>query len=134
MPAISKVCIIDDDPIFVFGILRFLKLAHLGEEFVHYANGKVALEGLQENLKSKEFIPDLIMVDLNMPVMDGWQFLEKYAKEDFPVNQLIFIVSSSIDPADRKRAEIFPFVSEFVVKPVSPTRLKELVSAYSSSF
>lgn len=132
MQEIHNVCIIDDDPIFVFGLQRFLKIAHLGEEFIHYSNGKLAIEGLDRYYQEYENMPDLILVDLNMPVMDGWQFLENYKNILQSVGQLVFIVSSSIDPADIKRAKEFPFVKEFIYKPITSEKLKELVTKYSN--
>ncbi|HCS21408.1 MAG TPA: response regulator [Bacteroidetes bacterium] len=131
MQEIHKVCIIDDDPIFVFGLQRFLKIAHLGDEFIHYPNGKLALEGLRGYHEEHNSLPDLILVDLNMPVMDGWQFLEHFGRELNQEGQLVFIISSSIDMADIKRAKKFPFVKEFVYKPVTSEKLKQLVAKYS---
>ncbi|MHB1278287.1 MAG: response regulator [Bacteroidia bacterium] len=131
MREIHKVCIIDDDPIFVFGLQRFLKMAHLGDDYIHYSNGKVALEGLRKYREIHDSLPDLILVDLNMPVMDGWQFLENYSQELNTEGQLVFIISSSIDPADIKKANTFPFVKEFISKPITSEKLKELVAKYS---
>lgn len=131
MLEISKVCIIDDDPIFVFGLQRFLKMAQLGDDFIHYPNGQVALDGLRRFRERSDWLPDLILVDLNMPVMDGWQFLEKYGQEVSAENQLVFIVSSSIDPADINRAKEFSIVKDFIFKPISAEKLKELVTKYS---
>lgn len=131
MQEIHNVCIIDDDPIFVFGLQRFLKIAHLGEDFIHYANGKIAIEGLERYREENKKMPDLILVDLNMPVMDGWQFLENYKQTLETEGQLVFIISSSIDPADLKRAKAFSFIKEFIYKPITSEKLKELVAKYS---
>ncbi|MBI1221350.1 MAG: response regulator [Bacteroidetes bacterium] len=130
MREIKRIYIIDDDPIFVFGIKRFLEMAQLGEEFVHYANGKQALDGLIALGGSSSDWPDLIMVDLNMPVLDGWQFLEAYSELQHQKKPLVFIVSSSIDPVDLRRAKEFHFVNEFVVKPIGAQQLKEIVEKY----
>lgn len=131
MLEIRNVCIIDDDPIFVFGLQRFLTIARLGEDFVHFANGSAAIEGLRKYRKEHNKMPDLILVDLNMPVMDGWQFLEHFKSELVKNDQLVFIISSSIDPADINRAKEFPFIREFIYKPITSDKLKELVSKYS---
>lgn len=132
MPAIKRICIIDDDPIFVFGIKRFLSMENFGAEYFHFSNGKEAIEGLSDIANDEEERPDLILVDLNMPVMDGWQFLKAFSSLREKWTPHVFIVSSSIDPVDLERAKDFPFVEEFVVKPVSSTRIKELVQNYQS--
>lgn len=132
MQEIRNVCIIDDDPIFVFGLKRFLKIAQLGEEYIHYSNGKLAIEGLDRYYKEHHNLPDLILVDLNMPVMDGWQFLETYRNTLESEGQLVFIISSSIDPADIKQAKEFSFVKEFIYKPITAEKLKDLVTRYSN--
>ncbi|MDX5319477.1 MAG: response regulator [Bacteroidota bacterium] len=132
MPKIKRVCIIDDDPIFVFGIQRFMQIAELGDEFMHFGNGKLALEGLSRLKAGDPEVPDLILVDLNMPVLDGWQFLEAFTVMQRDWNPLIFIVSSSIDPVDLKRAENFECVRDFVVKPITAQKLKELVKQYNA--
>lgn len=132
MQKIERVCIIDDDPIFVFGIQRFMKYAQLGDDFVHFPNGQAALEGLEEMLGKGDKYPDLIMVDLNMPVMDGWQFLDAFSNLDANKQPLVFIVSSSIDPSDLRKAKNYPLVKEFVVKPLTAQKLKELLSVYQN--
>lgn len=130
MRKIERVFIIDDDPIFVFGLQRFMKHAQLGDNFEHFVNGEIALQALKDILKNGEKLPDLIMIDLNMPVMDGWQFLEAFSKLDISIYPLVFIVSSSIDPHDMRQAKNYTMVKEFVVKPLTALKLKELVSTY----
>ncbi len=133
MRKIERVFIIDDDPIFVFGIQRFLKHAQLGDDFTHFENGEKALIACQDLLRNDEKLPDLIMVDLNMPVMDGWQFLDAFSSLDIKTSPLVFIVSSSIDPIDLRKAKNYPLVREFVVKPLTALKLKELVSTYQGA-
>jgi len=133
MMKIERVCIIDDDPIFVFGVQRFMKFVQLGNKFDHFVNGKEAINGIEKMRANKEKLPDLIMVDLNMPVMDGWQFLDAFNDLPLETQPLVFIVSSSIDPIDLKKVKNYPIVSEFVFKPITVQKLKELVSIYQKS-
>jgi CheY-like chemotaxis protein len=71
------------------------------------------------------------LVDINMPVMDGWQFLQNFRTDINEEEQLVFMVSSSIDQADIDRAKGFPFIREFISKPITADKLKELVARYS---
>jgi len=82
-----------------------------------------AVEAL-EKLKSRAHSPRCIFLDLNMPDMDGWQFLEEYQKFDLGIP--VFVLSSSIQEKDKEKAVSFPCVSSYVVKPLSPQTLDEL--------
>lgn len=77
-----------------------------------------------------EDLPDLIMVDLNMPVMYDWQFLDVFSRLTSEDKSLVFIVSPSIYPSDLCKAKNYPFVKELVVKPLTAPKLKELVGVY----
>lgn len=122
------VCIIDDDPIFVYGT-KFL-LNHnrfFVSDIVVYDNGKEALESLINLAKSKKGLPDVIFLDLNMPIMDGWEFLDNYIK--LPVNNKpqIYIVSSYMSLEEIERAKSYDIVTEIVIKPLSNSILADLL-------
>ncbi len=87
-------------------------------------------EGLEAMMANVEDLPDLIMVDLNMPVMDDWQFLDVFSRLTSEDKSLVIIVSPSIDPSDLRKAKNYFFVKEFVVKPLTAPKLKELVGVY----
>lgn len=107
MTKINAVCIIDDDPITVFGIKKMLKAFDLSETIHTYMNGKLAIDGLRDMIAKKEALPEVIFLDINMPIMDGWQFLEEFIT--LPTNRRIRIniVTSSIDAYDRQQWESF---------------------------
>ena len=107
MRKIDEICIIDDDTITVFGIRKMLGLVVDCEHIVSYANGKLALEGIKAMYEKTRRVPSVIFLDINMPVMDGWQFLAEFIA--LPLNQKtrINIVTSSIAPFDRKQYEDF---------------------------
>lgn len=111
----TKILLVDDDEI-------FLKLAELalnkekpGMEIFKVYNGKEALEFLSDNQV------DVIYLDLNMPVMNGWGFLEEYATKE--IDSKIFILTSSIDPSDKERAKENPFVSAMLEKPLNKAKI-----------
>ena len=72
-----------------------------------FENGKLALDSLIERLQSNQEMPDVIFLDINMPIMDGWEFLEAFHKLKFDKRIRINIITSSIDPADFQRWEQF---------------------------
>ena len=126
MAAIDLTCIIDDDPIFIFSTKRILKRFDFCENFEVFENGKDAINALKPLIKSGRNIPDVILLDLNMPIMDGWQFLDEFKKLDIPKKITLYIVSSSIDPRDINKAKEYELVSDFIIKPLTRDRLVAL--------
>ena len=74
-------------------------------------------------------LPDIIFLDINMPITDGWGFLEEFheLKKTLGKDIKIYMVSSSIDPRDHNRAKNIPEVTEYMEKPVSMSKFSELL-------
>jgi CheY-like chemotaxis protein len=116
--------LIDDDH-----VTNMLNRFYLEEHFPHvqiqlFGKAKVALEDLVSNRN----YPDFIFLDLNMPEMNGWEFLDALmlpvmSSFSFPK---IYILSSSLDPSDRLRAGNNPLVSGFLSKPLEAENLQFL--------
>lgn len=134
MKKIDIACIIDDDPIFVFGTKKIMNIANFCESIMVFHNGEEAINHLKPIIESgSPSIPDLILLDLNMPIMDGWQFLDEFIKVYCDRKITIFIVSSSIDPADVERAKKYDRVSNYLVKPIKADNLKEILEKFETS-
>lgn len=127
MKKIDIACIIDDDPIFVFGTKRIMQLANFCESFMIFRNGKEAYDKLKVIILNKEKLPDLILLDLNMPIWDGWQFLDEFIKIPNETPITIYIITSSVDPADVEKAKSYDSVSNYIVKPITIAELKNLL-------
>jgi CheY-like chemotaxis protein len=127
MKKINLACIIEDDPTHVYITKRFLKLTGLVESILICSNGKDAFDKLKAIISSGEKLPDLILLDLNMPVWDGWQFLDAF--KDIPVEQQIniYILTSSNSEADVERAKQYNIDSNYIVKPITLEKLKESI-------
>jgi CheY-like chemotaxis protein len=131
MKKINIACIIDDDPIFVFGTKRIMKLSNFSESVIVYENGKVAYDNLKTIILANEPQPDVIFLDLNMPIWDGWQFLEEFTKipNDYPIT--IYIITSSVDPSDVEKAKKYDEVNRYIVKPITNVELQKILENYS---
>ena len=127
---IELACIIDDDDMYTNLIIKMINIKKLSKNLLVFKNGKEALDYFRQSLKvvEKKSIPQVILLDLNMPVMDGWQFLTELGTYNFPElkNTTLYIVSSSINPADMERSKAIHLVKDFLVKPISPDELSEV--------
>ncbi|KAA1244829.1 response regulator [Aquimarina sp. RZ0] len=136
MKRIDIAYVIDDDPIFVFGIKKVMKLIDFCDRIMIFKNGQEALHNLKAIISEEKELPDVILLDLNMPVLDGWQFLEEFIKINIPCNRnvIIYVVSSSVDPEDVLRAKSYEGVSDYIVKPISVEKLKEVLNDFENAF
>lgn len=129
MKKIDIACVIDDDDIYTFTVKRIIDNSQLAEKTLFFSNGKLALDFFNEYLHQTADLPDLIMLDINMPVLDGWQFMDEFIKLSPLINKriVVYIVSSSIDRADINKAKGYEQISDFIVKPVSAAMFRKMV-------
>jgi CheY-like chemotaxis protein len=116
----SKLILIDDEPIFHRIVQMTLKNSELSTQATYCSDGEAVLEYLEENGPESQSLPDYIFVDLYMPSFSGWDFLNRFQKiyQTLKKNINIYIVSSSVDPRDVNRSKSYPFVTNFISKPV----------------
>tara|TARA_R100001369_G_scaffold50016_5_gene76765 strand:+ start:1824 stop:2219 length:396 start_codon:yes stop_codon:yes gene_type:complete len=123
---INTICIIDDDPIFVFGSKILLRNNSFASDYLVCQNGKEALDVITPLIESEEKLPEVIFLDLNMPIMDGWEFLDEFGKISREREIRIYILSSSVDSRDIERAKKYDMVNGFIAKPLTDVKIKEL--------
>lgn len=129
MQKLKTYCIIDDDPIFIYGTKRLLTELNLAETIHVYNNGQQAMDGLSAMAEANVTLPDVIILDLNMPILDGWDFLDDFSPLASQSSSMstIYMMSSSIDPRDLERVKNYPIVARYFLKPANPSDLAEVL-------
>ncbi|MBV7531501.1 response regulator [Chitinophaga sp. sic0106] len=129
MNLIDMIFIVDDDPIHQQIAKIMIERQGISTNIRVFSDAQDVLDYFRENTNVAAALPDLILLDLNMPVMDGWEFLEEYAtfQAELPKSIKIFVLTSSIDEKDKERVRSYSFVSGYLTKPLS----KEIISHLS---
>ncbi len=124
-----KLYIVDDDEIFQFTTRKMLQYLGQKEGVESFSNGHIAIEKLKSLTGQPHDLPDIILLDINMPVMDGWDFLAQYSTLEKGLSKQvrIYMISSSVDDRDLERAEKNPHITKYISKPVDELILKEML-------
>ncbi len=130
MKKLKSILLIDDDNINNFIVVSKLKSIQLVEEINYVENGKTALDFINKCIaENAENLPALIFLDINMPVMDGWEFLEEFDKlpTEYTSRMYIYMVSSSVYNEDIEKSKQYPNVKMFISKPLVREKIEQII-------
>lgn len=124
-----KFIIVDDDPINNFITKRVIMEVSPHADVMTFSDPEQGLEYVLSTLTKPSENKAMLLLDINMPKMTGWQFMEQLEKEGLVVSErlLIYILSSSINPDDRERANIDLRISDYIMKPLTSKNVITLV-------
>ncbi|MFN4123474.1 MAG: response regulator [Flavobacteriales bacterium] len=128
MKQIDRLMIIDDDEVVIFLAKLVINQFSSIKNIDSYTKPEEAYNDLKNGTVA---LPDIILLDLNMPIMDGWEFLDLLKDEHLITQVPIVILTSSIDPADKKKSSLYSNVIDFISKPLSQSKLEELIAKLS---
>lgn len=128
MTKLPSICLVDDDQIFRFTFSRTLKSVQPEPQLLMFGDGAEAIDYIIKNRGLDNALPDILFLDINMPIMDGWQFLDEFSRirHELCKDVQIRMLSSSVDPMDIEEANSRPEVSKYIVKPFTPDGMKGL--------
>ncbi len=126
-----NILIIDDDEINNFIAAKLIDKIQPQAKVSTCLNGQEGLDYIQSKLDNKEELPDIIFLDINMPVMNGWEFLDEYdkIKNRISKNITINMLSSSVYNDDIAKSKSFPTVNKFISKPLTIEKIQNLYSS-----
>lgn len=135
MATVQKAFLVDDDEINNFICVNIIQKMGFADEVTAFESGSDALSKLEELAKEHpEQLPQVLFLDINMPIMNGWDFLEEYTKikKEHSFSMSLFMLSSSIYQADVDKSKEYDDVTDFVTKPLREDSLNEITSKYFS--
>lgn len=130
-----SILLVDDDEINNFISIKLIRKALFNAEITACLNGKFAIDQLVEmQRKGADKLPDYILLDINMPIMNGWEFLDEYKRLNIDPDgkTKIFIISSSVFSNDINKARSYQLVKSFISKPLSVDKIKEMFTIEES--
>ncbi|WP_339922352.1 response regulator [uncultured Cyclobacterium sp.] len=126
MSEIGLTYVVDDDPLYNFGTKKILEITSFTKQALFFLNGEEAWEDFQQRIENNDPMPDVILTDINMPLMNGWQLLDKIGSVSYDHSIKIFVISSSINQDEMDKAKKYDYVSDYIVKPLTLDKVKTL--------
>jgi CheY-like chemotaxis protein len=133
---VNKILVIDDDDVFIFLAKNTVHKLYPNLTFLSFADGERALQFFNENSIKEDELPEIILLDINMPYLDGWGFMNEFNKIMANINKkvLVYIASSSNSKSDYDKALNLQGIAGYVVKPILKDDFKKLIEAYTNPF
>jgi CheY-like chemotaxis protein len=129
---LNCIMLVDDNHSDNFFHEREIKKSNPAINVIFKYSGIEALEYLKLTATTDNILPDLIFLDINMPGMNGWEFLKEYhlLEKDIQSKVIVIMLTTSDNPDDEAKAKNWDFISDFITKPLTKEIMEDLVEKY----
>jgi CheY-like chemotaxis protein len=126
--------LIDDDEIFTYIIKKIIEESEISEQITIFNNGRDAINYLTEVAEQEALLPKVIFLDLNMPLLDGWGFLDEYIRLKPKMCKKInlYVITSSVSTYDHEKSKEYSDITDFIVKPLAKEKFISIVKKMSN--
>lgn len=133
MTQVNSILIIDDDPLFLLLVKKTIIKYEFAKTISAFNNGLEAFDELKQKINEPAALPDIILLDINMPIMDGWEFLDQFLPllEQTTKKISIYIATSSIAESDKKKAKSYSNIIDYLLKPIDQPILAKILEAHN---
>jgi CheY-like chemotaxis protein len=130
----KKVLLVDDDAISNFLSKSMIEKSGVFDSVDVFNSAAKAIDFLKQLPMEKGHFPEVILLDVMMPVMDGFAFLDELVRFDHPEAKTVKVcmLTSSLDPKDKQQADAYPQVVDFMSKPINQEKIKKFVELINS--
>ena len=132
MKRLHTILLVDDDAPTLFLNKLVIEDLDCTDRVLPAENGRQAIDMLTEKIDDEFLCPDLILLDINMPIINGWEFMDKYQtlSAEQKAKIVVVMVTTSLNPDDRSRAESIEDIKDFVSKPLDEITLKDIIEKH----
>ncbi|MEJ6979957.1 response regulator [Pedobacter sp. P351] len=125
-----NLAVIDDDELYVLALKKLIDGVQLTDKTVYFENGKLALNYLDQFIHHSHLLPELILLDSNMPETNGWQFIKEFRKLKTKIDKkiTIYMISDTKNEEEIHRARETEEITDFICKPVTMHTLSKILS------
>ncbi len=127
MKNINLAYIIDDDEITIYLADNIMKKVNFCEKVEKFTDGMDAINRLKFALEVNENVPDVVLFDLDMPHIDGWEFIEEFSKLPFRKEIPAFIFTSSMDNEDIEKSKHYDAIKGYIIKPLNVQKINKIL-------
>lgn len=126
----KAIWIVDDDAIYQIIVNKIIQRSEMFSAISSFKNGRDAIDNLHHAVAINGDLPDIILLDINMPIMDGWEFMEAMAlvKPNLSKEIVVYIVSSSIAIEDKNKSKSYENILGYLSKPITVNDLVLIAS------
>ena len=131
---LKNIWIIDDDKLYTLLLSKTLTKLDAAATISTFHNGQDAIEALRSTMSNGTSLPELIFLDINMSIMDGWEFMEEYKKlkAGNNVGTVIYVASSSISSDDIAKAKADKEIHDYIIKPIHANTIMDILKKVPS--